>query len=210
MTDFSIEKSFEGPVIGLDEVGRGPLAGPVVSCGCLFYNYENLDTDIEIKDSKKHTAKQRLKLFKFFKKLQREKIIKFHLGFANVQEIDELNILEATKLSMKRVIDKFKNKNLNIIIDGNFSLNYENINEKSVIGGDKLSLSIAVASIIAKVHRDRLMCLYNNKFNMYGWNKNSGYGTKKHIDAIYKNGITIQHRKSFEPIKSLLINNIRN
>ena len=104
---------------------------------------------------------------------------------------------------MRRVLDKFINYKMSIIIDGNFSLNYKNINEKSVIGGDKLSLSIAAASIIAKVHRDRLMGIYNNKFINYGWKKNSGYGTKQHINAIYENGITVHHRKTFEPIKSL-------
>ena len=203
MTDFSIEKSIEGLVIGLDEVGRGPLAGPVVSCGCLFHSYEKLPDNIKIKDSKKHTPKQRRKLFSLFHQLQKNNIMEFHLGFASVKEIDELNILEATKLSMKRVLDKFINYNISIIIDGNFSLNYKNINEKSVIGGDKLSLSIAAASIIAKVHRDRLMSYYDNKFSEYGWKNNSGYGTKQHINAILQSGVTIHHRKSFEPVKSL-------
>ncbi len=203
MTDFSIEKSIEGLVIGLDEVGRGPLAGPVVSCGCLFHSYENLPDHIKITDSKKYTSKQRNKLFSLFQQLKKNRTIEFHLGFATVKEIDKLNILEATKLSMKRVLDKFINYNASIIIDGNFSLKYNNINEKSVIGGDKLSLSIAAASIIAKVHRDRLMSIYDSKFNKYGWKKNSGYGTKQHINAIYENGITVHHRKTFEPIKSL-------
>ena len=202
MTDFSIEKSIDGLVIGLDEVGRGPLAGPVVSCGCYFSNYDNLESEIPITDSKKHTAKQREKLFIFFKKLQKENKLQYHLGYASVEEIDKINILEATKLSMKRVINKFSIDNPNLIIDGNFSLNYKN--EKSVIGGDKKSLSIATASIIAKVHRDRLMNILDSKFNYYHWKSNAGYGTKKHIEAIHKHGITHFHRKSFEPIKSLL------
>ena len=202
MTDFSIEKSIDGPVIGLDEVGRGPLAGPVVSCGCYFSNYDDLVSEIPITDSKKHTAKQREKLFIFFKKLQKENKLQYRLGYASVEEIDKINILEATKLSMKRVVNKFSIENPNLIIDGNFSLNYKN--EKSVIGGDKKSLSIATASIIAKVHRDRLMNILDNKFNYYHWKSNAGYGTKKHIEAIHKHGITLFHRKSFEPIKSLL------
>ena len=204
MTDFSIEKSIDGPVIGLDEVGRGPLAGPVVSCGCYFSNYNDLESEIHITDSKKHTAKQRKKLFSFFKKLQKEEKLQYHLGYASVEEIDSINILEATKLSMKRVIEKFNLENPHLIIDGNFSLNYQN--EKSIISGDKRSLSIASASIIAKVHRDRLMSILNNKFIFYDWKKNVGYGTKKHIEAIHKYGITKFHRKSFEPIKSLLKN----
>ena len=202
MTDFSIEKSIDGPVIGLDEVGRGPLAGPVVSCGCYFSNYDDLESEIPITDSKKHTPRQREKLFLFFKRLQKENKLQYHLGYASVEEIDKINILEATKLSMKRVINKFSIDNPNLIIDGNFSLNYKN--EKSVIGGDKKSLSIATASIIAKVHRDRLMNILDNKFNYYHWKSNAGYGTKKHIEAIHKHGITLFHRKSFEPIKSLL------
>ena len=202
MADFSIEKSIDGPVIGLDEVGRGPLAGPVVSCGCHYLHYDDLETEIPITDSKKHSPKQREKLFLFFKKLQKENKLQYRLGYASVEEIDKINILEATKLSMKRVINKFSIDNPNLIIDGNFSLNYQN--EKSILGGDKKSLSIASASIIAKVHRDRLMSILDSKFTFYDWKKNAGYGTKKHIDAIYKHGVTQFHRKSFEPIKSLL------
>ena len=202
MADFSIEKSIDGPVIGLDEVGRGPLAGPVVSCGCHYLHYDDLESEIPITDSKKHTPRQREKLFLFFKKLQKENKLQYHLGYASVEEIDKINILEATKLSMKRVIDKFNFENPHLIIDGNFSLNYQN--EKSIISGDKKSLSIASASIIAKVHRDRLMRILDSKFTFYDWKKNAGYGTKKHIDAIHKHGVTQFHRKSFEPIKSLL------
>ena len=206
MADFSIENTIEGPVIGLDEVGRGPLAGPVVSCGVVYNSYETLESKVPITDSKKLTVKQRLNLFKYFQKLKKENILKYYLGLATVEEIDHLNILEATKLSMKRVIDKFNNSTLSIIIDGNFKLNYNNINEKSIIGGDKISISIATASIIAKVHRDRLMAILDSKYQDFGWKQNAGYGTKKHIDAIKINGPTNFHRKSFEPIKSLIKN----
>jgi len=206
VADFSIENTIEGPVIGLDEVGRGPLAGPVVSCGVVYNSYETLESKVPITDSKKLTVKQRLNLFKYFQKLKKENILKYYLGLATVKEIDHLNILEATKLSMKRVIDKFNNSTLSIIIDGNFKLNYNNINEKSIIGGDKISISIATASIIAKVHRDRLMAILDSKYQDFGWKQNAGYGTKKHIDAIKKSGPTNFHRKSFEPIKSLIRN----
>ena len=204
MANFSIENTIEGPVIGLDEVGRGPLAGPVVSCGVIFNSYEILETKIPITDSKKLTIKQRLKLFKFFQQLKKENILEYNLGLATVEEIDQINILEATKLSMKRVIDKFNNPNASVIIDGNFKLEYKNTNEKSIIGGDKISLSIATASIIAKIHRDRLMSMLDNKYQHFGWKKNAGYGTKKHIDAIKEKGPTNFHRKTFEPIKSLI------
>ena len=203
MADFSIENSIEGPVIGLDEVGRGPLAGPVISCGVIYKSYEIPETKIPITDSKKLTVKQRLDLFKFFQKLKKENILEYYLGLVTVEEIDKINILEATKLSMKRVIDKFNYPSVSIIIDGNFKLEYMNTYEKSIIGGDRVSLSIATASIIAKIHRDRLMSILDNKYQHFGWKQNAGYGTKQHIDAIKEKGVTNFHRKTFEPIKSL-------
>ena len=207
MPDFSIEKEFNFPVIGLDEVGRGPLAGPVISCGCHFKNYTIInDLKDFIGDSKKLSAKKRELSFKCLQNLKKENIIDFHLGIANVEEIDNLNILEATKLSMKRVIDKFNLKNAQLIIDGNFSLNYKSYKEQSIIKGDNKSLSIAAASIIAKVHRDRLMKKLSIKFQDFGWEKNAGYGTKMHIENIHRFGPTIHHRKTFEPIKSLIHN----
>ena len=207
MPNFSIEEEINSPVIGLDEVGRGPLAGPVISCGCHFKNYTILNEFNDfIGDSKKLSAKKRELSFKFLQNLKKENIIDFHLGIANVHEIDNLNILEATKLSMKRVIDKFNLKNAQLIIDGNFSLNYKSYKEQSIIKGDNKSLSIAAASIIAKVHRDRLMKKLSIKFQDFGWEKNAGYGTKTHIENIHRLGPTIHHRKTFEPIKSLIHN----
>ena len=140
------------------------------------------------------------------KRIPKKNIIDFYLGIANVEEIDNLNILEATKLSMKRVVDKFNLKNAHLIIDGNFSLNYKSYKEQSIIKGDNKSLSIAAASIIAKVHRDRLMKKLSIKFQDFGWEKNAGYGTKTHIENIHRLGPTIHHRKTFEPIKSLIHN----
>ena len=207
MPNFSIEEEINSPVIGLDEVGRGPLAGPVISCGCHFKNYTILNEFKDfIGDSKKLSEKKRGLSFKFLQNLKKENIIDFHLGIANVHEIDNLNILEATKLSMKRVIDKFNLKNAKLIIDGNFSLNYKSYKEQSIIKGDNKSLSIAAASIIAKVHRDRLMKKLSIKFQNFGWEKNAGYGTKMHIENIHRFGPTIHHRKTFEPIKSLIHN----
>ena len=205
MPNFSIEEEINSPVIGLDEVGRGPLAGPVISCGCHFKNYTILNELKDfILDSKKLSEKKRELSFKFLQNLKKENIIEFHLGIANVNEIDNLNILEATKLSMKRVVDKFNLKNVQLIIDGNFSLNYKSYKEQSIIKGDNKSLSIAAASIIAKIHRDRLMKKLSIKFKDFGWEKNAGYGTKLHIENIHRLGPTIHHRKTFEPIKSLI------
>ena len=205
MPDFSIEKELQSPVIGLDEVGRGPLAGPVISCGCYFKNYTIQEDFYKlIGDSKKLSEKKRKVSFEFLQNLKKEGIIDYHLGIANVEEIDALNILEATKLSMKRVVDKFDLKNAHLIIDGNFSLNYKSYKENSIIKGDDKSLSIAAASIIAKVHRDRLMKKLSIKHQHFGWEKNAGYGTKLHIENIYRLGPTRHHRKTFEPIKSLI------
>jgi ribonuclease HII len=203
--DFSIEKELQSPVIGLDEVGRGPLAGPVISCGCYFKNYTIQEDFYKlIGDSKKLSEKKRKVSFEFLQNLKKEGIIDYHLGIANVEEIDALNILEATKLSMKRVVDKFDLKNAHLIIDGNFSLNYKSYKENSIIKGDDKSLSIAAASIIAKVHRDRLMKKLSIRHQHFGWEKNAGYGTKLHIENIYRLGPTRHHRKTFEPIKSLI------
>lgn len=205
MPDFSIEKELKSPVIGLDEVGRGPLAGPVISCGCYFKNYTIQEDFYKlIGDSKKLSEKKRKVSFEFLQNLKKEGIIDYHLGIANVEEIDTLNILEATKLSMKRVVDKFDLKNAHLIIDGNFSLNYKSYKENSIIKGDDKSLSIAAASIIAKVHRDRLMKKLSIRHQHFGWEKNAGYGTKLHIENIYRLGPTRHHRKTFEPIKSLI------
>ena len=205
MPDFSIENKLEHPVIGLDEVGRGPLAGPVISCGCYFNSYkiQNEFKDY-IGDSKKLSEKKRAASFKFLQSLKKDGVIQYQLGIANVEEIDQLNILEATKLSMKRVVDKFKMENAYLLIDGNFSLNHKSYREQSIIKGDNKSLSIAAASIIAKVHRDRLMKKLSLKFQHFGWEKNAGYGTKMHIENIHRLGPTIHHRKTFEPIKSLI------
>ena len=175
MPDFSIEKQFTDPVIGLDEVGRGPLAGPVISCGCYFKNYTIQEDFYKlIGDSKKLSEKKRNVSFKFLQNLKQQDIIDYHLGIATVEEIDKVNILEATKLSMKRVVDKFNLQSAQLIIDGNFSLNYKSYKEQSVIKGDDKSLSIAAASIIAKVHRDRLMKKLSIRYQHFGGKKTPG------------------------------------
>ena len=205
MPDFEIEKSLEGTVIGVDEVGRGPLAGPVVSCACTFKNYKIDKKFIDkIDDSKKISYKNRIKIFKIIQNLKDNKEINYSLGFATVEEIDSHNILEATKLSMIRAINKLNFKKGNIIFDGQMKLNIKNFISKDIVQGDNKSISIATSSIIAKIHRDRYMRFLSLKFPNYNWEQNAGYGTKRHIDEIYKNGITDYHRKSFEPIKTLI------
>ena len=207
MVNFEIEKKIKGLVIGLDEVGRGPLAGPVVSCGCYFKDYTSLNQNIDlIHDSKKLNKTKRMLAFNFLYSLKSKKLLNYKLGMATVDEIDQVNILNATKLSMKRALEKFHLNKATLIIDGNFNLNYKNFSEKSVKKGDQLSLSIAAASIIAKVHRDRLMTILSKKYYHYNWEYNAGYGTQKHIQEIIRIGPSVYHRKSFEPIKSLIHN----
>ena len=205
MPDFSIEQSFNQNVIGIDEVGRGPLAGPVISCACIFFNTLINPKDLFfIDDSKKLTLKKRQIAIKKIIELKKNKKINFKLGMATVNEIDQYNILEATKLSMRRAVKKLTLTHTQLIIDGNIDLELNDFPSKGITKGDEKSFSIAAASIIAKIHRDRYMQFLSFQFPDYDWSSNVGYGTKKHIEQIYKKGITIHHRKSFQPIKSLI------
>ena len=208
MPNFHIEESLKEPVIGIDEVGRGPLAGPVVSCACVYYNYSlpinNLKT---LNDSKKLSRTKREVALKLILQMKRNKKLNFAIGSASVKEIDKLNILQATKLSMKRALIKLKLKKGCIIIDGNIELDIKNFTCHSIIKGDQLSTSIATASIIAKVNRDRYMRRIDNKFPHFNWKTNAGYGTPEHIKQIKQRGISIHHRKTFKPIKKFIHNN---
>ena len=205
MPNFSIEKNFDHNVIGIDEVGRGPLAGPVVSCACIFFDTQLTNEELFfIDDSKKLSQKKRIIAIKEIFKLREKKKVQFSLGMASVKEIDEFNILEATKMSMRRAVKKLNQPPTQLIIDGNIDLQLEDYPSRSIIKGDQKSYSIAAASIIAKIHRDRYMQFLSSKQPSYAWSSNAGYGTKKHIKEIHQKGITRHHRKSFEPIKSLI------
>ena len=205
MPDFKIELSLPTPVIGIDEVGRGPLAGPVVSCACIFLDYSIDQSQLFFfDDSKKLSLKKRKDAFHIIYDLKKIKKIQYALGFATVNEIDSLNILEATKVSMRRAVQKLNCDNATLIIDGKIDLELSQFPSYGIINGDQKSYSIATASIIAKMHRDRYMRFLSFQFPHYNWEKNAGYGTKKHIEQIYKKGFTDHHRKSFEPLKSLI------
>ena len=207
MPNFNIEQEYNQPVIGIDEVGRGPLAGPVVSCACIFFDTHLTNNELYfIDDSKKLSKKKRTLAIKEIFNLQKLNKIEFSLGMANVAEIDKYNILEATKISMFRAVKKLNKSATQLIIDGKIDLQLENYPSRGIIKGDQKSYSIAAASIIAKIHRDRYMNFLSYEYPSYGWSANAGYGTKKHIEEIKKKGITIHHRKSFEPIKSLIHN----
>jgi ribonuclease HII len=176
-------------IAGVDEAGRGPLAGPVVAAAVIFDENTFIP---KVNDSKKLTEKLREELF--------DEIIKkaksYGIGIVDQREIDEINILQATLKAMQIAVSELKIEPNLILIDGNRSF-YSKIPTKTIVKGDAKSFSIAAASILAKVTRDRLMCIEDSKNPQYFWKKNKGYGTKEHIDAIKKFGKTDLHRNSF-------------
>jgi ribonuclease HII len=191
------EKEISKYIIGIDEVGRGPLAGPVVSAAVRLSKNFNIT---ELNDSKKLSKSKREEVYNLI-----INTCEYQLGISNVEEIDKLNILQATFLSMRRAINKFKlPSNYKILVDGPWSFDKANKNILPKIKGDSIYPSIAAASIIAKVYRDNLMLNLSKEYSNYLWERNSGYGTKKHIQAIKLHGITKHHRKSFAPIHKIL------
>ena len=191
------EKEISKYIIGVDEVGRGPLAGPVVSAAVRLSKNFNIT---ELNDSKKLSKSKREEVYNLIINK-----CEYQLGISNVEEIDKLNILQATFLSMRRAINKFKlPSNYKILVDGPWSFDKANKNILPKIKGDSIYPSIAAASIIAKVYRDNLMLNLSKEYSNYLWERNSGYGTKKHIEAIKVHGITKHHRKSFAPIHKIL------
>ena len=183
-------------IAGVDEVGRGSLIGPVYAAAVILK--KNLDKK-KLKDSKKLTKKNREILEKYIKKNSH-----WSIGSASLKEIEKLNILNASLLAMKRAIKKLKKKPMQVLIDGNKLPKIKNYNLKYVIKGDEKIPEISAASIIAKVSRDRLITKMSKKYIKYSWNKNAGYGTKDHLSAIKKFGITKHHRKTFQPIHNML------
>ena len=184
-------------IAGVDEVGRGSWIGPVFSAAVILK--KNINKNL-LKDSKKISAKERKKLANYIKKNSFYSISK-----ASIKEIDKLNILQATLLSMKRAINNLKHKPNIILIDGTHAPKKMSYYFKTIIRGDEKIPAISAASIIAKVARDRYITRLSKNYISYGWNTNFGYGTKKHLDAINKFGVTIHHRKSFKPMHNILL-----
>ena len=183
-------------IAGVDEVGRGCLAGPVVSAAVILNNKIDLKL---INDSKKINFKNRLKIAEFIKENSC-----YAIGVASVEEIFNINILQAALLSMKRAVDKLKKKPEQILIDGPFAPRGLK-NYKTIIKGDQKIKCIGAASIVAKTYRDLLMIKLSKKFTHYAWERNFGYGTKAHVDGLKKFGITSHHRKGFKPIHNMLL-----
>ena len=182
-------------IAGVDEVGRGPLAGPVVAAAVI------LPKNCKIKglnDSKKIPKKKHEEIFQAVK----DKALAIGIGIMDNHVIDQVNIYEATKLAMKEAISKLDLQPEHLLIDA-MKLDLP-ITQTSIIKGDANSLSIAAASIIAKVTRDKIMANYDKEFPGYDFSQNAGYGTTKHLEGLEKHGVTPIHRKSFEPIKTLV------
>ena len=204
MPDFSYEEQCgPGLIFGLDEAGRGPWCGPVVAA-CVCWPDRQISPDLAgaINDSKKLSAAKREILF--------DRIMGSNalvgIGQVSAQEIDEINILQASFLAMKQALDNIRERGLiptYALIDGNRLPDWD-MPMRAIIGGDGKSLSIGAASIIAKVTRDRLMAELAKDYPAYGWDKNAGYGTKVHIAALNQYGITPHHRRSYAPIAKIL------
>ncbi len=210
--NFLIENSYPNFIAaGIDEAGRGPLAGPVVAA-CAILNQSDFPS--EINDSKKLSKSLRKKIFAELLIKEKSGLAKFGIGVVDEKIIDEINILQATKLAMHRAfLDLQKKYGIFpqlILIDGNFIpfAKQDKIKEMlAIIKGDQKSLSIAAASIIAKETRDEIMRNIHRKHSSFGFDKHAGYATKFHIEKIREFGICEFHRKSFEPIKSMLNEN---
>lgn len=212
MPDYTLEMSHDGPVIGVDEVGRGPLAGPVFAASVSFLSPPDAALACLIDDSKKLSLKRREKAFLA---LQQNKGLRFALGAASSAEIDRLNIGRACHLAMYRAVQKLlvrlrqyhghysHEKPVLALVDGTHKPDLP-CAVQMVTGGDSKSLSIAAASIIAKVMRDRLMRGLAQRYPWYAWEKNAGYGTRAHKEGLGHRGVTPHHRRSFAPVHTLV------
>lgn len=183
----------------LDEAGRGPLAGPVVAAVCMTVDYKlNIRDFKNLKDSKKLSRKQREK---FYKIITKNKNIKWGIGRVSEKLIDKINILEASKLAMKKAITRLKKKPDFLILDGKMELDLP-ILQKSIVKADEKVFSCAAASILAKVTRDKIMKRYHKKYPRYCFDRHKGYPTKLHLRMLKKYGPCKIHRKSFGPVRT--------
>lgn len=206
MPDMSNEQKYQNYkyVIGVDEVGRGPWAGPVVACAAVIKDESKIPEAVT--DSKKLTDKKRQVISK---DLVEE--VPYSLGIVTAQEIDELNILQATFVAMKKAVEELASTlgvtedEYFVLVDGNKIPPFSAFkNAEAIVKGDSISLTIAASSIIAKVYRDNLMAEYAKQHPHYAWEKNAGYGTKAHQEGLAEHGVTDLHRRSFKPIAKII------
>lgn len=205
--DFSKEESLMKKgyrfIAGIDEAGRGPLAGPVVAAAVIFGNDCGIVRELiasGVRDSKRIGEKKREELYD----LIAAKAISWAVEIASEEVIDDINILNATKLAMKSAAEKLEVQPDFLLIDGNSTLEDFPVNQIAIPKADQYIFSVSAASIIAKVTRDRIMVKLSEEYPDYGFDKHKGYGTRSHIEALKKNGPCNIHRKSFEPVKSII------
>ncbi len=184
-------------IAGIDEAGRGPLAGPVVAAACILPENSLFE---HLNDSKQLTPEEREILFTQITSFPG---VIFGIGIMDVETIDRVNILQATFLAMRKALESLELQPDYLLIDGNQLPHFE-IPKEAIVEGDSLSISIAAASIIAKVTRDRLMVELDAQYPGYGFKKHKGYATDQHLEAIALHGPCAIHRKSFNPVKSML------
>ena len=200
LPDFDVEtgliKKGYKAIAGVDEVGRGCIAGPVTAAAVIL-NPQKIPSGLN--DSKKLNLKNREKIFQSI-----QDTCTFCVAHSSVEEIDQINILQASLLSMKRAIFGLRIKPDFVLIDGNKNPEGLESNFETIIKGDSKSLSIAAASIVAKITRDRIMSRLDKEFPGYNWSQNAGYPTKMHKSAILDIGITPYHRRSFKPVYNIL------
>lgn len=183
-------------IAGVDEVGRGPLAGPVLAAAVIFPKPPRIRG---LKDSKLLNAQKRLDLFEIIK----AKASCWAVGIASVKEIDTLNIYHANLLAMKRAVNNLLLVPDEILVDGNRCPDVS-MPAQAIVGGDNSIPLISAASVVAKVTRDYLMGFFDIKYPQYGFGQHKGYGTKQHLQALKKFGVTPLHRKSFAPVRELI------
>lgn len=201
---FDLERLHKGFVVGVDEAGRGPWAGPVVVAAVVFLRYDNLPSGLEnLNDSKKLSKKKREELYNLIQN-GKNNWIQFSITTIDSNLIDTHNILQATLMGMKAAVDNLLVPVTHILVDG-MQTPFESHLSTAIVKGDQKSMSIAAASILAKVYRDNLMIMLAEEYPEYLWNKNAGYGTKEHQRAMDMHGITPYHRKSFTPVKRFCI-----
>jgi ribonuclease HII len=205
MPDFRIESELGGVVAGLDEVGRGPFAGPVVAAAVIL-DPARLAPRLrrELDDSKKVRPAARRALADMVRQQAERGEAAIGIGIAEVAEIDRLNILNATFLAMVRAHEALGRSSDWALVDGNRPPPGLPCPVRCLVGGDGISLSVAAASVVAKVHRDALMADLADRFPGYGWERNAGYGTREHRDALIRLGVTPHHRRSFAPVAALI------
>ena len=200
MPDFELEAAYGGPVAGVDEAGRGPLAGPVIAGAVVFDRGQDLPPALaDLDDSKALGVDARERLFGALQLAARRGRAWFATGMAEVGEIDDINILEATKLAMRRAVAALPLAPICALVDGNQPPHLD-CRVEAVVRGDGRSLSIAAASIVAKVRRDRMMAALAQFHPGYGWQRNAGYATPEHLAGLDLLGPSPHHRTSFAPV----------